>query len=423
MTTQTTPEPDSDTTNRPHRKGTRGERWVSAGLVAGALLAAVAAVAAQQRGVAATPPAPFPAAAPLAVPMTPAPPPVAPLVAAPKPRVDLVFALDTTGSMSGLIEGAKQKIWSIASFVARAQPTPELRVGLVAYRDVGDSYVTRVYDLDDDLDRVYKRLLSFHADGGGDGPEHVARALHEAVHKMSWAQQTNGSVRLVYLVGDAPPHLDYQDGYDLGRAARAAANKGIQVHAIRCGNDPETATSFRRVAALGHGEFLTIDQDGGMRERRTPFDEELATLHDKLSDTVVAYGGAKGEATRGALEAAAAAPAPVKAARAGYLSAKKDSAGPLADDLVAGVASGRVDLKAVPASELPRSLAALPEEKRKERVALQARQRTELLDRIAKVSADRDAFLRKTPAAGPAGFDGEVEKTVRKAGAAAGLRM
>jgi hypothetical protein len=407
---------------RDKNTGTKAERWVSSSLIAGAVLAGLAAVAAQQKGVAAVPPPPPPAPAPLAVLAVPPPAPPAPLAVAPKPRVDLVFALDTTGSMSGLIEGAKSKIWSIASFVARAQPTPEVRVGLIAYRDVGDTYVTRVFDLDDDLDRVYKRLLSFHADGGGDGPEHVSRALHEAVHKMSWAPQTNSSVRLIYLVGDAPPHLDYQDGYDLSRAARAAAAKGIHVHAIRCGNDPETATSFRRVASLGHGEFLTIDQDGGMRERRTPYDEELATLHDKLSDTVVAF-GAKGAATREAIAAAAAAPAPVKAARAGYLSAKKDVAGPLADDLVAGVASGRVDLSTVPAAALPKSLAALPEEKRKEKVAEQARQRTELLDRIAKVSAERDTFLRKAPAADRAGFDGEVEKTVRKAGEAAGLRM
>lgn len=415
----TTRETNSETKRGP-KSGNKGERWVSGGLIAGALLAGLAAVAAQQRGVAAPPPAPVEPSVPIAQPTPIAP--VAPPVAAPKPRVDLVFALDTTGSMSGLIEGAKSKIWSIASFVARAQPTPEVRVGLVAYRDVGDAYVTRVFDLDDDLDRVYKRLLSFHADGGGDGPEHVARALHEAVHKMSWAPQTNSSVRLIYVVGDAPPHLDYQDGYDLSRAARAAAGKGIQVHAIRCGNDPDTATSFRRVASLGHGEFLTIDQDGGMHERRTPYDEELATLHDKLSDTVLAY-GTKGAATREAIAAAAAAPAPVKAARAGYLSAKKDVAGPMADDLVANVASGRVDLGSVPASDLPRSLAALPAEKRKEKVAEQSRQRTELLDRISKVSAERDSYLRKTPATGPAGFDGQVEKTVRKAGAAAGLRM
>jgi Mg-chelatase subunit ChlD len=56
-----------------------------------------------------------------------------------KPIVDVVFVLDTTGSMSGLIDAAKEKIWSIASTMAAAQPTPEIRIGLVGYRDRGDA--------------------------------------------------------------------------------------------------------------------------------------------------------------------------------------------------------------------------------------------------------------------------------------------
>ena len=60
-----------------------------------------------------------------------------------RPVVDVVFVLDTTGSMSGLIETAKEKIWSIASTMASAQPTPEIRIGLIGYRDKGDAYVTR----------------------------------------------------------------------------------------------------------------------------------------------------------------------------------------------------------------------------------------------------------------------------------------
>jgi hypothetical protein len=198
---------------------TRRDKWVSVSLIVGALLAGMAALAAQRHGAAAIAVPPAPPVANHVAP--PAPPPVAPpaqIAQAPRPRVELVFALDTTGSMSGLIEGAKRKIWSIASFVARGQPTPDLRVGLVAYRDVGDEYVTRVYDLDDDLDRVYRRLLSFRADGGGDGPEHVARALTEGVHKMSWSKDDGQVVRLLYLVGDAPPHLDYHDGYDYAKA-------------------------------------------------------------------------------------------------------------------------------------------------------------------------------------------------------------
>jgi hypothetical protein len=399
-------------------KETRRDKWVSASLIMGAVLAGVAAMAAQRRPPDSAPPTPAPVAAPVPAPTPVVPSPPAAAIQAPRPRVELVFALDTTGSMSGLIEGAKTKIWSIASFVARAQPTPDVRVGLVAYRDVGDAYVTRVYDLDDDLDRVYRRLLSFRADGGGDGPEHVARALHEAVHKMSWSPQTNNSVRLIYLVGDAPPHLDYQDGFDYARAARAAAGKGISIHAIRCGTDPETATVWRRIASLGHGEFLTIDQDGGMRARHTPYDEELARLHDKVDDTVIAY-GAGGAAMRASVAAAAAAPAETKAARAGFMAAKKKVSAD--DDLIEGSLSGKVDVAKMPAADLPASLAALPADKRREKLAETAKERSALMERISKLSAERDVYLRKDAAAKPTGFDGEVEKTVRQAGAKAGL--
>ena len=80
--------------------------------------------------------------------------------ASPTPRVEVVFCLDTTGSMEGLIEGAKQKIWSISNKIVGGEPTPDLYIGLVGYRDYGDQYVTRVHPLDDDLDRVYENLMS-----------------------------------------------------------------------------------------------------------------------------------------------------------------------------------------------------------------------------------------------------------------------
>jgi hypothetical protein len=71
-----------------------------------------------------------------------------------RPRMEVAFVLDTTGSMGGMIAGAKQKIWAIANRLKSAQPTPEIRFGLVGYRDRGDEYVTRVYGLTQDLDEV-----------------------------------------------------------------------------------------------------------------------------------------------------------------------------------------------------------------------------------------------------------------------------
>ena len=64
-----------------------------------------------------------------------------------RPKVEVVFCLDTTGSMGGLIDAAKKKIWAISNQIAAGKPTPDLKVGLVAYRDRGDEYVTKVFDL------------------------------------------------------------------------------------------------------------------------------------------------------------------------------------------------------------------------------------------------------------------------------------
>src|SRR4051812_41827877 len=127
-----------------------------------------------------------------------------------RPKVEIVFCLDTTGSMGGLIEGAKAKVWAICNQVAGGKPAPDLKVGLVAFRDRGDEYVTKVFDLTDDLDAVYSDLKKFVAAGGGDVPESVNQALDDSVNKVKWSQDKK-TLRIIFLVGDAPPHMDYKD--------------------------------------------------------------------------------------------------------------------------------------------------------------------------------------------------------------------
>src|SRR5262249_45975619 len=56
--------------------------------------------------------------------------------AAARPVVEVAFVLDTTGSMGPLIEGAKRKIWSIATAIIDCSPEADIRMGLVAYRDI-----------------------------------------------------------------------------------------------------------------------------------------------------------------------------------------------------------------------------------------------------------------------------------------------
>ncbi|HEY6547908.1 MAG TPA: vWA domain-containing protein, partial [Vicinamibacteria bacterium] len=233
-----------------------------------------------------------------------------------RPRVEVAFVLDTTGSMGGLLEGAKRRIWSVARRMGEGRPRPDLRIALVAYRDRGDLYVTQVHDFTSDMDAVYARLMSFQADGGGDTPEHVSAALEAAVHRLQWS--ANG-MRVAFLVGDAPPHLDYQDGFDYRRHAREAVQRGIVVEAIECGTDPTTARVWTEIASLAQGHFARIDSNGGMPARVTPADAELARLNGELARTVVSYGSRDEQATAARkISGRMAMPAPAAAEAASY---------------------------------------------------------------------------------------------------------
>jgi len=125
-----------------------------------------------------------------------------------KPTVEVAFVLDTTGSMGGLIEGAKRKIWSIATAIVDSNPDADIRIALVAYRDIGDDYVTRTVDLTADIQDLYAQLLELKARGGGDWPESVNEALDVSINKLQWTAGDQAR-RIVFLVGDAPPHMDY----------------------------------------------------------------------------------------------------------------------------------------------------------------------------------------------------------------------
>jgi hypothetical protein len=335
-----------------------------------------------------------------------------------RPAVEVAFVLDTTGSMGGLIDGAKRRIWSIARRIGEGQPRPDLRIALVGYRDITDEYVTRVHDFSPDMDEVFQNLTSFQAQGGGDAPEHVSRALADAVGRLSWSR--GPALRVIFLVGDAPPHIDYQDGFDYRRHVREARARGIVVEAIQCGPDPGTARVWREIASLGDGHYAQIDGQGGMPVRITPQDAELARLNAELASTVVAAGSAAEQAkVSRRLETRAAMPAPVAAEAAGYFA----GAGALADkDLVdLPVAEQKRELQArQKAGEAPAALAAKPEAEALAYLAGQKERRTRIQSRIVELQKQRDTFLRQD---GPQdAFDEKVVGSLRDRAAAMGIK-
>jgi len=336
-----------------------------------------------------------------------------------KPVVEVAFVLDTTGSMSGLIENAKRKIWSMATSIVDTNPDAEVRMALVAYRDIGDEYVTRKFDLTTDIQGLYAELLKFRAQGGGDWAESVNEALDVAVTKLNWTQDKHVR-RIVFLVGDAPPHMDYAQDRKYPEILKDARARGIIVNAVQAGSARDTERFWREIAQLGDGKYIPIPQSGGVALIiETPYDREILELQIRLNKTVLPYGKrVQRLKVEERVSNFAAAPSSTATDMAVYQNKVRGGVVSTDGDLVADTASGRVKLESVPEAELPESLQKLAPGARKAELQKQSAERKALDEKLTELVRKRDIYAederKKRPAnAKKDSFDQVVEDTLR----------
>jgi hypothetical protein len=344
-------------------------------------------------------------------PAVPTPLPAAPAPVYHRPAVEVVFCLDTTGSMSGLIDGAKTKIWSICNQFLSGRPTPELKVGLVAFRDKGDEYITKVYDLRDDLDAVYTDLSTFVATGGGDTPESVNQALDDSVNKVKWSTDKK-TLRIIFLVGDAPPHMDYNDDVKYPVTCKKAVEKGILINTVQCGNDADCTKYWKDICEKGGGAYVAIPLAGGVRTISTPMDRRLSEINAELAKNTLIFGDAKKkEADAKKLQVAGMLPVAVAADRACYLAKEGKAA---SYDLLDCVRTGKIKLDQMRIEELPTDMQKLNATERREYMDRIARQRAKLLREAQELDRQRNKHIAKSLEENKDSFDSQVVEILRK---------
>lgn len=174
-------------------------------------------------------------------------------------RLDLMVVLDTTGSMQDEIDYLKSELRAILDELARAHGGLDIRLGLVAYRDEGDVYVTRTYGFTGDLDRMQENLRAQNANGGGDMPEAMDQALARAM-AADWRPD---AVRAMLLVADAPPHAEnVAKTWSIAEAARARRIQIVPVAAS--GVDDLAQYVMRAMAAATQSRYLFLTDDSGI---------------------------------------------------------------------------------------------------------------------------------------------------------------
>ena len=154
----------------------------------------------------------------------------------PKNMVDVVFAIDATGSMKDDIEQLRKE-W-VPRLIDSLKDFKDIRFGLLLYRDYVDNFryknlPVKFFDFTKDINIFNKNLNGFKINGkeGGDIPEAVYEALYASLEFYEWRPDAQ---KKIILIGDAEPHPAPRGTkkYTKELVQKTAAEKQIKIDAI-----------------------------------------------------------------------------------------------------------------------------------------------------------------------------------------------
>jgi len=342
----------------------------------------------------------------------------------PPPRcgrpVDLVICLDTSGSMTGLIDSARAKLWDVVTELVRVEPNARLRVGLLTYGTPTNStaaqgWVYRHTDLTPDLDYIYARMMEMSTSGGD---EFVGWVLNDAVHTMNWSNAPN-ALKLIFVAGNESAD-QCSTRFNFRDVAREARRKGIIINSIYAGY-PNVGVNegWEQVADHGGGEYFAIDQNAATVQISTPHDQVLIKLNAELNATYIPFGddghvGAKRQLEQDENAAKFGEQTAASRVEAKATTAYNNSAWDLVD---AAAADADLDFRKIKKESLPQPMRSMNPDEQRVYVQRTQQRRVDIQRQIQQVSEEREVFLRRERVAKPSaqeGLDDAVKKAIRQ---------
>lgn len=177
-------------------------------------------------------------------------------------KLDLMIMCDTTGSMSDELEYLKVELEDIVKTIKKNNANIPTRISVNFYRDTEDEYEVRSFPFSENINEVANAIKEQSAEGGGDFPEAVHTALKNAVDGHEWNED---SVKIMFLVLDAPPHSEDQIVDEVNKYVGKAAEMGIRIIPIASsGIDKSTEYLLRVMAQTTGGTYTFLTDDSGI---------------------------------------------------------------------------------------------------------------------------------------------------------------
>lgn len=200
-------------------------------------------------------------------------------------KIQLALLLDTSGSMSGLINQAKNQLWETISHLSKELPDAEIEIAVYQYGNDGLSmfsgYTQQVIGFSSNLDEVSSSLFKLSTNGGS---EYCGVVIDKAQSDLKW--DNSYRTKRVLVIAGNEPFTQGDTPYAL--SISKAVKKNIQVNTIFCGNKQNGInTKWQEGALLGNGQFFTINHNNEARQMPTPYDDDILTCNQKINKTYV----------------------------------------------------------------------------------------------------------------------------------------
>jgi hypothetical protein len=202
-------------------------------------------------------------------------------------NVDILFAVDATGSMGDEIEYLKSELADIIRKTSANKPELEIQLGTIFYKCVGNSYVTKPSPFSKNVNTTVDFIGQQSASEGG--TEAVEIALHEAVNNYSWSSKAR--TRILFMVLDEPPGVDAETVGKMHKAIQEAAEKGIRVvplvsSGVNHDIDKSLEYLMRSIALATNGTYAFLTDHSGIGNAHTAPSTDNYKV-EKLNDLMI----------------------------------------------------------------------------------------------------------------------------------------
>ncbi|MBN2496188.1 MAG: VWA domain-containing protein [Deltaproteobacteria bacterium] len=312
-----------------------------------------------------------------------------------RPVVQLAILLDTSSSMSGLIDQARSQLWKIVNELVHSRlrgQQPEIQVALYEYGkstlERSEGYIRQITALTEDLDLVSEKLFELGTNGGD---EYCGQVIQSACDGLRWSK-ASGALKLIFIAGNEP---FTQGSVDYREACKLAASRGITVNTIHCGDERSGVEGhWKDGALLADGEFLNIDHNRVVAHIAAPQDADIERLGRELNDTYIPF-GARGKsdfARQAAQDANAYKSAKGSMTQRGVFKSSASYSNE-AWDLVDATAKGKVDLAEIDKDDLPENMRKMDRAEQAAFVEKNRARRGEIQAQIRVLDAERRKFV------------------------------